>query len=204
MSFSEGMELQSTLIDMYLGQLEDREIPVEKILAEVIQDPQLFVFGELLAHDRVKSVNSLLVDQLRTMAYGSYKEYISKFGNRVEASVVEKIRMLTVLGIFSQLGWFQVPLNTVAEALGLSEEPILTTFKLLVEMRRKGLLEVKIDEKNQTVNVVNIHVFRDVSAAEISSKLDQFRAYIDHVRSVVDDPSSHLPEEIMEAIKLIS
>ena len=198
------MELQSTLIDVYLCQLEDREIPVENFLAEVIQDPQLFVFGELLAHDRVKSVNSLLVDQLRTMAYGSYKEYISKFGNRVEASVVEKIRMLTVLGIFSQLGWFDVPLNTLAEAVGLSEEPMLTTYKLLIEMRRKGLAEVRIDEINQTVNVVNVHVFRDVCAAEISSKLDQFRAYIDHVRSVVDDPSSHLPEEIMEAIKLIS
>jgi hypothetical protein len=172
------MELQTALIDMYLSQLEDVGTPVEKIVADVIQDSQLFVFSEILSHPRIAAVNSILVDQLRMMAFGSYHEYARKYGES------DKMRMLTILGMFNQLGWCNVPLSTLRAAVGLEDQHMLATYQLLIEMGRKKLIDVRIDERNGTVNVTNIHIFRDVGSIS-ETQLKQFKDYIDYVRSII-------------------
>lgn len=187
------MELQKTLIDVYLSQMEDESIPIEKTLAEAIHDPQLFVFSELLNHPRVGKVNSVLAEQLRCMAFGTYDEFLQRF-EPTDSSVVEKVRTLSVLQFISDNGWTGLSLTQLGEATGLSVDPLMG---LLMDMKRRGLVDIRINEPKGTVNVTDLHVYRDVDCRTLPAKIEKFKAYIDHVRSVIENPIIHLPPEIV-------
>jgi hypothetical protein len=196
------MEVSNPVVEYYIGQLDDPTVPVERTLEEAIHDPQLFVFGEILEHKRIQALNSILVEKVRVMAFGTVREFFSKFGSSISEREIEKIRKLNVLSIFNRNGWVDVPLQTFRDELGFDQQ--IDVMRLLISMTRSRMIEVRIDERKGTVKAVDIHVFRDVDPRTLDQDMEKFKAFADHVDRVVANPGDFLDDDLKALLGLIS
>lgn len=190
------------MVEYYIGQLDDPTVPAERTVEEAILDPQLFVFGEILEHKRIQALNSILVEKVRVMAFGTVREFFSKFGSSISVREIEKIRKLNILSIFNRNGWVDVPLKTFCDELGFDQQ--IDVMRLLISMTRSRMIEVRIDERKGTVKAVDIHVFRDVDPRTLDQDMEKFKAFADHVDRVVANPGDFLDDNLKALLGLIS
>jgi hypothetical protein len=196
------MEVSNPVVEYYIGQLDDPTVPAERTVEEAILDPQLFVFGEILEHKRIQALNSILVEKVRVMAFGTVREFFSKFGSSISVGEIEKIRKLNILSIFNRNGWVDVPLKTFCDELGFDQQ--IDVMRLLISMTRSRMIEVRIDERKGTVKAVDIHVFRDVDPRTLDQDMEKFKAFADHVDRVVANPGDFLDDNLKALLGLIS
>ena len=87
------MELQTTLLELYVEKLNAEPQAGESIIAEAMNDPQLFVFDEILRHPAVAGLNSVKVQQLRTMSLGVWRDC----RDSIDKQLALKMRKLSIL-----------------------------------------------------------------------------------------------------------
>jgi hypothetical protein len=193
---------QTSIVEHYLSLLEDPKSDVEQILQSAAEDSQLFVFSEILHHPRVGSLNSVWTVILRTLAFKRFKDLLSLQVPlvRENEAILTKMRKLTVLTIVVEYGWQQIPLTVLQSELEI-DSPI-SLFKLLLEMQRAKMFDVRIDERNGWVNVINMFVHRDVDANILSDMREKVFEYLKHVDKIISDPASVLTEEQRLALAL--
>ena len=181
------MELQKTLVDMYLEKLNEAPRSAESIVDEAINDPQLFVFAELLRHPAVAGLNSTKVQLLRTISLGSWAELRS----RSEDIPRRKIRKLTVLSLIRDRGWSQLPLHEIGQSIDIYDDDEVAA--LLVEMRKEGLILLRIDQRAGVVDIKDVRVHRDVDMSDLPRLREDLGQVVAHFRSVLDNRDLSLP-----------
>ena len=173
------MELQTTLLELYVEKLNAEPQAGESIIAEAMNDPQLFVFDEILRHPAVAGLNSVKVQQLRTMSLGVWRDV----SGQPAAVPVGKMKKLTILSEIRNRGWNEIPLRALADSIDFEASD--GVIELLMEMRREGLISFRIDERLGVVNVTDVMVHRDVDLVDIPQLEDDLQQVISHLKNVL-------------------
>lgn len=173
------MELQTTLLELYVEKLNAEPQAGESIIAEAMNDPQLFVFDEILRHPAVAGLNSVKVQQLRTMSLGVWRDC----RDSIDKQLALKMRKLSILSKIRNRGWTNIPLHALADSIDFEASD--GVIELLIEMRREGLISFRIDERLGLVNVTDVMVHRDVDLADIPQLEDDLQQVISHLKNVL-------------------
>jgi hypothetical protein len=182
------MELQNSVIEYYLNELT-KGTDAATVIELAINDPQLLVFTELMDHCQVSKVNSVWVDRMRLLAYGTVNSIIENLRpDWVSEIIFSKLQTLSVLSFVGDIGWSGIKIDTLKEFVQCKSR--LELFRLLLNMHKRGILDILIDERAGTIDVINMHVFRDVDPTTVSLVLEKLEKYMENVRSIANDGSS--------------
>ena len=163
----------SQLIDSYLLQLDECLDPT-RIIQSAADDPHLFQYGAILDHPKVGNSNALV----RTLAFGSYRD----LSVGVSDAVRLKMKKLDILSCVVDSGLLGVRIQTLC---GRVDATKVLLFQILLEMTTiDRLMDFRIDERNDVLNVSKVHLMRDVHPDEWPGLRDRWEALAERVREM--------------------
>ena len=194
------MDLQNAVIEYYLDELNKGTDPAA-VVESAVKDPQLLLYSELMDHPNVQRVNSVWVERMRLVAYGTIQSIADPRPDWMTDQIFSKLQILSVLSFVGDNGWCGIQLDRLKEYVQCDSQ--LDLFKLLIDMNKRGILDVLIDERAGTMDVVNMHVFRDVDPKDIQPVIEKFETYIRHVKSVAKDGLSALSPDMQRLVEVM-
>eukprot|EP00939_MAST-03C_sp_MAST-3C-sp1_P002952 g2952.t1 len=173
-----------------LGKEKDAVIKAKEIVKIVLNEPDIYVFGELLSHPSVQALKTThpeTFEGLRIFTYGTYKDYVAeaKFSKMVEKRGLRKLRKITLATIAGKRS--VVSYDILKKAVGIEDSRVLE--KLILDCCNDGLFRGFIDQKHQRLETTWAFG-RDVSADDmknLAQRLDEWHAKTASVVKVLED-----------------
>lgn len=151
---------------------------LEASVKEVLESSDIFTFGEFLLLPQFESGEAEAKGPkklLELFAYGTWREYQARQGEYPRAlspTETKKLKMLSILDLSAREKALKI--NDVLESISTDRWNLYHWF---AEMFKKGLLDVKIDEANDIIEIRSVAP-RDVRPEDVSELyqiLVQFR-----------------------------
>ncbi|OQR80938.1 hypothetical protein ACHHYP_16989 [Achlya hypogyna] len=161
------------------------------LIQQVLTNKKLFVFGELLHMPNVMALaESDQADQvshhrlLSIFAHGRFKDYVREkdAGSVPQLTPAQelKLRKLTVVTLCQE--YKQVPYRVLMDELQI--ESVREVEDIVIETMYSGLIEGKLDQKNQRVDI-KYAVGRDVQVADIDAMIQRLTSWQQDATKVV-------------------
>lgn len=192
------MELQNSVIEYYLNEL-NKGTDTAIVIESAINDPQLMVFSELIHHPKVAKVNSVLVDRMRLLAYGTVNSLPDN--PWVSGIIFSKLQRLSVLSFVGDNGWSGIKIDILQAFVQCKSR--LELFRLLLDMHKRGIVDILIDERAGIIDVINMHIFRDVDPRTVPSVLEKLERYMENIRSIANDGSSVMSGDTQRLMEIM-
>jgi len=167
------------------------------VIQQVLQNPNTYVFGELLEQPNVKALaegeNKPWYEALTLFAYGTYRQYKDNSKNYPELAepLIKKLRQLTVVSIASVQK--SIPYPTLLQELGL--EQVRDLEDLIIDCVYAGIIKGKLDQHEQRFQV-DWAIGRDIRPGQVEDMVKVLSAWCDR--------SELLMKKITEKIQLAS
>jgi len=165
------------------------------VIQQVLQNPNTYVFGELLEQPNVKALaegeNKLWYEALTLFAYGTYRQYKdnNKSYPELAAPLIKKLRQLSVVSIASVQK--SIPYPTLLQELGL--EQVRDLEDLIIDCMYAGIIKGKLDQHEQRFQV-DWAIGRDIRPGQIDDMVKVLSAWCDR--------SELLMKKIQEKVQL--
>jgi len=167
------------------------------VIQQVLQNPNTYVFGELLELPNVKALaegeNKPWYDALTLFAYGTYKQYKENQKTYPELAepLIKKLRQLSVVSIASVQK--SIPYPTLLQELGLDHVRDLED--LIIDCMYAGIIKGKLDQHEQRFQV-DWAIGRDIRPGQVEEMVKVLAAWCDR--------SELLMKKIQEKVQLAS
>jgi len=151
------------------------------IIQQVLKDPHLFVFGELVNHPNVLELEKTpstrpWVETLRIFAYGTYKDYLNKKDELklpdLPATQLEKLKQLSLVSHAAKHKILRY--STLMEELGLKDVRELED--VIIDTIYLGLVKGKLDQKKQVFEV-EYAIGRDIGPDDVDHMLSSIQSW---------------------------
>jgi COP9 signalosome complex subunit 7 len=148
---------------------------------QALDDPQIFVFGELLQLPAFSSLPEQLRALVELFAYGTLKEYDPAHHGSLAEHRRQKLRKLSVISLTQERG--VVPIS-YAELAVVAELPVGALLEdLLIECLYDGILTGKLDPQQERFCVEST-IVRDVRPTSVPALVSSIQALLSNARSL--------------------
>ena len=169
---------EEQIIDCYLNKLDNvsDEASVPALIEEMVNDPDMFWFGEILDHPKVS-------DSTGTLSLLAYGEWVGGCHQNLSEIAKQKLKKLTILSAFLEFGPAKpIPFDHLLARAGLEDE--IQLFRTLLSMTQ--LVSVRIDELSRTVRLVTLHTSRDVPPGKVPAVMESLSNLKQRVHSFIN------------------
>jgi hypothetical protein len=137
------------------------------VIDQVLNHPSTFIFGELLAYENVKKLEtskdaSKHLRTLQLLAYGAYSDYQGKATSFVDISkkpvILRKLKMLSLVNLGQQFKTLSY--DQIAQSCGLTNT-IQEVEELVMDTYQNQLIQCRIDQRNREIHILSVFA-RDV------------------------------------------
>jgi len=157
-----------------------------QIIKEVLKNPNIFVFGELLALQSVQELEKTeqrqWLDLLRLFAYGTYSDYKRESKKLPELGVAE-LQKLKLLSIVS-LACHSKSLSYSALMSELDVSSVRDVEDLVIDAINAGLIDGALDQKGQAFHVT-FASGRDLGPNDVSSMISSLDSWLGASNEIV-------------------
>ncbi|XP_067006696.1 COP9 signalosome complex subunit 7b [Anabrus simplex] len=164
----------SSAIDQYVKSAQNAKGPaVVEVIKQALEDPGLYVFGELLdvqsVSELAKSDHSDYFDLLQLFAYGVYRQYLEKRNSLpvLTPTQMKKLKHLTIVSTAAKSKL--LPYATLLQELDIANVRELED--LIIESIYCGIIHGKLDQKNRQLEV-DYTIGRDVRLEDLGFVVD--------------------------------
>lgn len=144
---------------------------VVHLIREVIEHPQIFVFGELLSLPNVESLGETpeyepWLRLLQLFAFGTYSDYLSSSETlpQLTPAMLTKLRSLTIISLAADSKC--IPYSVLLTSLGLTNVRELED--LIIEIIYMKAIEGKMDQKKNSLEI-DASIARDIKPEQLES-----------------------------------
>ncbi|XP_071945062.1 COP9 signalosome complex subunit 7b-like [Antedon mediterranea] len=168
------------------------------LIMQVVEAPGVYVFGELLEMPNVQELaegpHKKFHNLLTLFAYGTYQDYKADPSNFPELSkqAISKLRHLTIVSIAAKCK--RIPYTLLQQELDVNNLRELED--LFIETIYAGVIEGKLDQKNQQLEV-DYAIGRDMRQEAIVDIVNTLQQWCDGCETVL----SNIEEQIIRANK---
>jgi len=171
----------------------------QMVIAQVLKDPKIYVFGELLSEPNVQELDKMpdlkpWLDLLRIFAYGTYGDYKTQKAKlslpEVKDQTMNKLKLLTIVTFASQRKI--LPYELLLKELDLTVVRDLED--MIIDCCYQGLIKGKLDQKKAAFEVAS-SIGRDIGPNDVDDMIKKLQGWLDASTAVVD----HLEKKIIQA-----
>ncbi|KAH3760788.1 COP9 signalosome complex subunit 7a [Pelomyxa schiedti] len=128
----------------------DFQAVIAKVVEDALDDPNLFVFSELLALPQIKSAPLVLQEKLKLFAFKTFKDYKADdtYGALTQNQMT-KLRQLTLISLAEKRR--VIPYAELLQALGLSDTRQLAD--IVMTSIYQGIIAAKMDQAAANLEV---------------------------------------------------
>jgi COP9 signalosome complex subunit 7 len=171
----------------------------QMVIQQVLKDPKIYVFGELLAEPNVQELDKMpdlkpWLDLLRLFAYGTYSEYKA---NAVKLKLPElkdqtlnKLKLLTIVSFAAQRKI--LPYDMLQKELDIGNVRDLED--MIIDCCYQGLIKGKLDQKKAAFEVAS-SIGRDIGPADVEDMIKKLQNWLDTSNSLIE----HLDKKMTQA-----
>ena len=140
---------------------------IKALVEQVLSNPQVFTFGELLAMRNIQGGDAKTLATLKLFAYGDYAKYHQNKSAYLELrpKMIRKLQLLTLVEVASYNP--TLPYGQIHAACGLSGDLVAEVETLVLEAYGNQLMQVRIDQRAQLIHVLEVSG-RDCEPARVS------------------------------------
>eukprot|EP01126_Amoeba_proteus_P029162 TRINITY_DN2874_c0_g1_i1.p1 TRINITY_DN2874_c0_g1~~TRINITY_DN2874_c0_g1_i1.p1 ORF type:complete len:251 (+),score=54.24 TRINITY_DN2874_c0_g1_i1:65-817(+) len=183
-SLADGVALKP-----YLTQITklSSESAVANTIPQILSDPNVYVFGELLALEKIQALNNgeykKVFDLLEIFAYGRFSDFKTREEDlpKLTAKQAFKLRQLTVVSLATESR--VIPYSKLLQELDMSSPREVE--ELIIDGLYKGILKGKLDSGGGKFNVETT-IGRDVRQNEIDELLTKLGLWEIETRRVLE------------------
>lgn len=161
------------------------EIDVCNLVAEVVENPQIFVFGELLELKIIQSLkessSAKWFNLLELFAYGKLSDYNDQTMPPLNDQLIKKLRLLTIVALATAKSK-KIPYSVLIEELKVNNLRDLED--LIIEAIYTNLIKGKLDQSNSCIEIEST-LARDVRADRLDSIIDVLSNWISNCENIL-------------------
>jgi COP9 signalosome complex subunit 7 len=171
----------------------------QMVIQQVLKDPKIYVFGELLAEPNVQELDKMpdlkpWLDLLRIFAYGTYSEYKASASKlklpELKDQTLTKLKLLTIVTFAAQRKI--LPYDILQKELDISNVRDLED--MIIDCCYQGLIKGKLDQKKGAFEVAS-SIGRDIGPQDVDEMIKKLQNWLDTSNSLIE----HLDKKIVEA-----
>jgi len=156
------------------------------LIREVIEHPQIYVFGELIEEENIKSIQqsvdaSKWYNLLELFAYGKLSDYNEQNMPPLTDSMIKKLRLLTIITLANNKSK-KIPYSVLGEELKINNLRDLED--LIIEAIYANLVKGKLDQKANCLEVDST-LARDVRMNRIDDISSVLTSWITNCENIL-------------------
>ncbi|CAM9351081.1 unnamed protein product, partial [Heterosigma akashiwo] len=148
------------------------------LIHQVLNNPKIFVFGELLAMENLQTLRGTehepALKLLELFAYGTYSEYKKLASSLPELSTqqAKKLKQLSIISLAQSSKL--VPYSVLQAELGI--QSIRDLEDLIIESIYTGLVKGKLNQQEEVLKVKSC-ISRDVQPGQLDQMLEKLNSW---------------------------
>lgn len=160
------------------------EADVCGLIAEIVEHPQIFVFGQLFELKSIQSLkesSSKWFNLLELFAYGKLSDYNDQTMPPLNDQQIKKLRLLTIVTLATSKSK-KIPYSVLIEELKVNNLRDLED--LIIEAIYSNLIKGKLDQSNSCIEIEST-MARDVRADKLDGIVDVLSNWISNCENIL-------------------
>lgn len=169
-----------------------RGLAAVELIKQVLDNPQIHVFGELLGQPNIKELSQnpefkQYYDLLELFAYGTYKDYDTARFPELTPQMRKKLRYLTVVSLANH--------SKIISYQQLSKELDISNLRelenLIIDLIYSNIIKGKMDQQNNWLEISST-VSRDIRPQQLSTITNVLTDWCSNCENVIVDIESQI------------
>ena len=177
--------LDGLALNIYLSSQRPEDLtgePLAILVSRILQDPGVYVFGELIALPGFKTLPEQLAKTVELFAYGTIEDYQPSIHGSLTDAQITKLKKLSIISLVLRSGAVSVSYEVLAAAAKVSVDPKLDD--LLIECIYDGILVGKLDPENRQL-CVQSSMARDINPqTDIAALIEKLQSWSNEATAV--------------------